>query len=177
MGFSYRSNSSVLYKFLVAEIPGSLYANNRCKVGWTGEFCDECVPYPGCKMGNCSKPWECNCKSGWGGFLCDQGESIGPAFLRNRKVQMTCKRCRECQTLLNLTELNYCEANPGTCLNGGTCTSLTKEEGHFKCLCPEDYKGLQCQENKISSTISTDEKEKVVLVANESENFVKRRFG
>ncbi|CAG0885993.1 unnamed protein product [Darwinula stevensoni] len=93
------------------------------------------------------------------------------------KVQTTCKRYRECQTLLNLTELNYCETHPGTCLNGGTCESLTKEEGDFKCLCPEDYKGLQCQEKTISSTNSTGRNEETVFVANESENFVKRRFG
>lgn len=44
----------------------------RCRVGWWGDNCDECFPYPGCKNGNCSKPWECNCQPGWSGFLCDQ---------------------------------------------------------------------------------------------------------
>lgn len=34
----------------------------RCKVGYYGENCDQCHPYPGCKNGTCQRPWECNCK-------------------------------------------------------------------------------------------------------------------
>lgn len=43
----------------------------RCEVGWWGKNCDTCFPYPGCKHGTCTDPWECNCDEGWSGFLCD----------------------------------------------------------------------------------------------------------
>lgn len=33
-----------------------------CKVGWYGENCAKCHPYPGCQNGDCSRPWECNCR-------------------------------------------------------------------------------------------------------------------
>lgn len=42
-------------------------------------------------------------------------------------------------------ELNYCELNPETCKNGGTCTSFIEEDGFFKCKCAEGYSGKQCE--------------------------------
>ena len=49
---------------------------NRCRPGWKGEFCDQCMPYPGCKHGYCNgAPWQCICETNWGGILCDQGPS------------------------------------------------------------------------------------------------------
>ena len=46
----------------------------RCRWGWKGEFCDQCVPYPGCKHGYCNgNPWQCICETNWGGILCDTG--------------------------------------------------------------------------------------------------------
>lgn len=44
----------------------------RCKVGWTGPNCTECVPYPGCAHGTCRRPWECRCQTGWAGDLCEE---------------------------------------------------------------------------------------------------------
>jgi len=41
--------------------------------------------------------------------------------------------------------LNYCEENPNTCENGGKCTSLIKDDGHFKCECPSGYRGNKCE--------------------------------
>lgn len=45
----------------------------RCRPGWQGEFCDQCVTYPGCKHGYCNGPFQCLCETNWGGYLCDQG--------------------------------------------------------------------------------------------------------
>lgn len=42
------------------------------------------------------------------------------------------------------SELNYCELNPKTCTNGGKCTSITADEGSFKCECPTGVKGKKC---------------------------------
>jgi len=44
----------------------------RCRVGWTGPNCTECVPYPGCVHGSCKRPWECRCEPGWAGDLCNE---------------------------------------------------------------------------------------------------------
>ncbi|XP_065334458.1 protein yellow-like [Cloeon dipterum] len=43
----------------------------RCKVGWKGDNCDVCQPYPGCVNGTCDQPWECNCLPGFRGKLCN----------------------------------------------------------------------------------------------------------
>lgn len=43
------------------------------------------------------------------------------------------------------TELKYCDENPKTCLNGGKCTSITKDEGSFECECPTGFKGKRCE--------------------------------
>ncbi|CAB4056495.1 DLL [Lepeophtheirus salmonis] len=31
----------------------------KCRTGWTGPLCDQCVRYPGCEHGYCNKPHEC----------------------------------------------------------------------------------------------------------------------
>lgn len=41
--------------------------------------------------------------------------------------------------------MNYCEKNPRTCHNGGKCTSITEDEGSFKCECPSGFKGKSCE--------------------------------
>lgn len=49
--------------------------------------------------------------------------------------------------LLNsiFAELNYCDENPNTCENDGKCTSLIKDDGHFRCECPSGYRGKKCE--------------------------------
>lgn len=62
--FAYTFNNSFLFFLLIF----------RCRPGWKGEFCDQCMPYPGCKYGYCNgAPWQCICETNWGGILCDQG--------------------------------------------------------------------------------------------------------
>lgn len=48
----------------------------RCRVGFSGKYCDDCIRYPGCLHGTCQQPWQCNCQEGWGGLFCNQGESL-----------------------------------------------------------------------------------------------------
>jgi len=50
-----------------------LDADNRCRLGWKGAYCHECIPYPGCQFGSCQQPWQCVCEEGWGGLFCNQG--------------------------------------------------------------------------------------------------------
>lgn len=45
----------------------------------------------------------------------------------------------------NFSELNYCELNEEACQNDGKCTSVTEEEGSFKCECPSSYRGKNCE--------------------------------
>lgn len=46
----------------------------RCRVGWTGELCNECQTLPGCRNAYCKKPLDCICKPGWTGILCQTGK-------------------------------------------------------------------------------------------------------
>lgn len=53
------------------------------------------------------------------------------------------------------TELNYCEENPNTCENDGKCTSLSKDDGLYKCECPSGYRGKKCQVLPMMMTTTT----------------------
>ncbi|CAD6995086.1 unnamed protein product [Ceratitis capitata] len=45
----------------------------KCRQGWRGPLCNECMVYPGCKHGSCNgSAWKCVCDTNWGGILCDQ---------------------------------------------------------------------------------------------------------
>lgn len=90
----------------------------RCKVGWMGTNCTECVPYPGCAHGTCSEPWTCNCDPGYGGITCEE------------KLDF-------CEKM---------ESNP--CQNGGTCLSVEQAEGGFVCHCPPSHEGHYCEKIK-----------------------------
>lgn len=50
--------------------------NRRCQYGWQGQYCDKCIPHPGCVHGTCIEPWQCLCETNWGGQLCDKGMLI-----------------------------------------------------------------------------------------------------
>lgn len=50
-----------------------LFVPCRCLYGWQGQYCDKCIPHPGCVHGTCVEPWQCLCDTNWGGHLCDKG--------------------------------------------------------------------------------------------------------
>lgn len=106
------------------EAPGEC----KCRLGWQGPLCDECVRYPGCLHGTCGQPWQCDCKEGWGGLFCNQDLN----YCTNHKPCMndapctntgqgsyTCT-CRPGFSGNNCEiETNECDSNP--CKNGGSC--------------------------------------------------------
>lgn len=62
---------------------------DRCSYGWQGQFCDECVVYPGCVHGTCNSPWQCSCERNWGGLLCDKGMFCSvPSCLQHEGLQV-----------------------------------------------------------------------------------------
>lgn len=57
--------------------------------------------------------------------------------------------------LKSFLELTYCEKNQATCLNGGRCTSLTRDDGYFICECPTGFRGRNCEILPPSMTTTT----------------------
>ncbi len=49
---------SIKIRALYGREPGGC----ECGVGWSGEGCSICAPYPGCANGGCTQPWECTCQ-------------------------------------------------------------------------------------------------------------------
>ena len=81
-------------------------------------------------------------------MLCDQGNNHHKVFFFFFKMRKTIFFS------LLLAELTYCENNEGLCENGGTCISLPEEDGNYKCLCSQNFYGVNCeQEKKVSSVI------------------------
>lgn len=86
-------------------------------------------------------------------MLCDEG--------MNKSVEtQSIKIVYKIKIYVDFSELKYCEENHKTCLNGGKCTSLTKDEGLFECECPTGFKGKRCEIVPIiaNSTISSTSK-------------------
>lgn len=67
------TNKSVFLRFGLLAV-SNYFRVNRCRVGFSGRYCDDCIRYPGCLHGTCQQPWQCNCQEGWGGLFCNQGE-------------------------------------------------------------------------------------------------------
>ena len=62
--------------------------------------------------------------------------------------------------------MNYCENNPGTCENGGKCTSLIKSDGYFSCECPTAFRGDRCNLLPLNmSTMGTPISNKVTIIS------------
>lgn len=73
--------------------------STRCRQGWTGTNCNECVVREGCQHGTCNEPFECNCDEFWGGNDCEInlnacGDSPNPcqngAICENKYGNFTC---------------------------------------------------------------------------------------
>uniref|UniRef100_A0A673CLG3 Delta-like protein n=1 Tax=Sphaeramia orbicularis TaxID=375764 RepID=A0A673CLG3_9TELE len=123
----------------------------KCNYGWQGQFCDECVLYPGCVHGTCNLPWQCNCERNWGGLLCDKDLNYcgrhqpcvnGGTCMNTEPDEYYCacplgysgKTCQIAE--------HACVSNP--CANGGACHEVLTG---FECQCPPGWEGPTCANN------------------------------
>uniref|UniRef100_A0A673LN32 Protein jagged-2 n=1 Tax=Sinocyclocheilus rhinocerous TaxID=307959 RepID=A0A673LN32_9TELE len=130
----------------------ALFGFCRCKYGWQGLLCDECLPYPGCVHGTCVKPWTCTCEKNWGGLLCDKDLNYcgthkpcvnGGTCLNTEPDEYFCS-CPEGYSGKNCHIAEHaCMSNP--CANGGTCHELASG---FECQCPPGWDGPTCAKDK-----------------------------
>ncbi|KAI2651913.1 Protein jagged-2 [Labeo rohita] len=120
----------------------------RCNYGWQGQFCDECLPYPGCLHGTCVVPWQCTCEKNWGGLLCDKDLNYcgthhpcanGGTCMNSEPDEYNCA-CPEGYSGKNCEIAEHaCVSNP--CANGGTCHEVPTG---FECQCPPGWEGPTC---------------------------------
>ncbi|CAG9762367.1 unnamed protein product [Ceutorhynchus assimilis] len=126
----------------------------KCHPGYTGILCQTPICSKTChkERGYCRKPDECRCKVGWWGKNCEK------CFAYPGCLNGSCNRPWECNCqkgwggMLCDEELNHCENNPDTCINGAKCVSLTKDDGLYKCLCREGTYGKNCEMSEHSTT-------------------------
>ncbi|XP_028847119.1 protein delta homolog 1 isoform X2 [Denticeps clupeoides] len=130
----------------------------RCRAGWRGAMCDQCISFPGCLHGTCVKAWECICEPGWVGSQCNE----------DKKNWCSSEPCSGNSTCVETGEGGYlcicpdgyigehcqhkkgpCLTNGSPCQNGGTCTDSDGLDVHSTCICPPSFAGNFCE-------ISTD---------------------
>uniref|UniRef100_A0A8C5QY35 Protein delta homolog 1 n=1 Tax=Leptobrachium leishanense TaxID=445787 RepID=A0A8C5QY35_9ANUR len=124
----------------------------RCHSGWKGQFCNQCVPFPGCLHGSCTKPWQCSCEEGWIGSLCDI--DIHPCASKPCSTNSTCIETGDggyiCLCAPGFTGKNCllkkgpCITNGSPCKNGGTCIDNNGFATHASCQCPPGFLGKYC---------------------------------
>ncbi|XP_075047940.1 protein delta homolog 1 [Mixophyes fleayi] len=128
----------------------------RCRTGWKGQFCDQCVPFPGCLHGSCNKPWQCICEEGWIGSHCNI--DIHPCAASPCSSNSTCIETGDggyiCLCAPDFTGNNClakkgpCIANGSPCQNGGTCADDNGLATHASCQCPAGFVGQFCEADK-----------------------------
>ncbi|KAL7861760.1 hypothetical protein SRHO_G00132010 [Serrasalmus rhombeus] len=125
----------------------------RCRPGWQGVTCEQCVPFPGCVHGKCEKAWQCICEQGWVGSQCDQDIHLCSA--EPCSGNSTCIETGEggyiCICPAGYTGKNCqlkkgpCLTNGSPCQNGGTCMDNNGSDSHSSCLCPPGFIGDFCE--------------------------------
>ncbi|XP_053330526.1 protein delta homolog 1 isoform X2 [Spea bombifrons] len=125
----------------------------RCLAGWKGQFCNQCISFPGCLHGSCTEPWQCVCEEGWIGALCDI--DIHPCAAKPCSSSSTCIETGDggyiCLCAPGFTGQNCllkkgpCLANGSPCQNGGTCFDNNGYASLATCRCPPGFTGNYCE--------------------------------
>ena len=79
----------------------------KCELGWKGDNCGMCTPYPGCPTGppangTCKLPNQCICSPGSTNILCNiHPDHVFPKFLDGLKAkfELKCKQIRKLKKL------------------------------------------------------------------------------
>uniref|UniRef100_A0A8C1S307 Delta like non-canonical Notch ligand 1 n=1 Tax=Cyprinus carpio TaxID=7962 RepID=A0A8C1S307_CYPCA len=122
----------------------------RCRAGWRGSACDQCVPSPDCVHGVCEEPGQCVCERGWTGARCDRevhqcsskpcsgnstcvetGGAGGGGFVCLCSPGYTGENC----------QLKKGPCSPNPCVNGGRCV---RRDPSYTCVCPLAFSGPVC---------------------------------
>ncbi|XP_048830335.1 protein delta homolog 1 isoform X2 [Brienomyrus brachyistius] len=125
----------------------------RCRSGWQGATCEQCMPFPGCLHGTCQRPWQCICEDGWLGSQCDvdtRSCSSKPCSNNSTCIETGAGKylciCAPGYTGQNChLKLGPCLTNGSPCQNGGTCTDDDGQAAHSSCLCPPGFAGNFCE--------------------------------
>ncbi|XP_018619627.1 protein delta homolog 1 isoform X1 [Scleropages formosus] len=131
------------------ETPGEC----RCRPGWRGATCEQCVPSPACVHGTCVSAWQCICEAGWSGDNCDVdrrscSSDPCPGNSTCVETQSGTRRCvcahgyggESCEL-----KTGPCLTNGSPCQNGGTCMDDDGWAAHSTCLCPPGFAGDFCE--------------------------------
>ncbi|XP_052437431.1 protein delta homolog 1-like isoform X1 [Carassius gibelio] len=120
----------------------------RCRAGWRGAVCDQCVPSPDCVHRVCDEPGQCVCERGWTRARCDR--EVHRCSSKLCSGNSTCVQTRGgghvCLCSPGHTGEN-CELKTGACSetsslcqNGGTCVNMSDS-----CLCAPGFTGSSCE--------------------------------
>ncbi|XP_039198448.1 protein delta homolog 1-like isoform X2 [Crotalus tigris] len=126
----------------------------RCRHGWQGPLCDQCVPFSGCLHGKCVKPGQCMCEEGWIGSHCDTVVhpcSSKPCSNYSKNCVETGNGRYTCLCAQGYMGKNChmkkgpCIVNGSPCQNGGSCLDNDGFAPYASCMCSPGFTGQFCE--------------------------------